>query len=96
MRSEIETQIRAYVVENFLFGDDDGTLEPETSLLEMGIVDSTGVLELVMYLETEFGIRMADEEIVPENLDSIRAIARYIASKNDAAEAARPAIAVNG
>ncbi|HOJ14862.1 MAG TPA: acyl carrier protein, partial [Deltaproteobacteria bacterium] len=55
--------------------------EPDTSLIEAGIIDSTGVLELVEYLESTFGIKIEDEELVPENLETISNILRFLASK---------------
>ena len=72
-----ETLIRSYVLENFLFTTDDGQLQDDASFLEEGIIDSTGVLELVMFVEETFGITVEDEEIVPENFDSIQRLARY-------------------
>ncbi len=77
----IETLIRAYILENFLFTDDNGQLQDDASFLEEGIVDSTGVLELVMFVEETFGIAVEDEEIVPENLDSVEQLARYVRLK---------------
>jgi len=78
----IELQIitRSFVVENFLFGDE-SRLEEDTSFLESGIIDSTGMLELVGFLEERFCIRVEDEEFVPDNLDSVQNIAAFIASK---------------
>ena len=67
---EHKQAIREFVVENFLFGEANG-FKDETSFLEEGIIDSTGILELVTYLEDEFSITVEDEELVPENLDSI-------------------------
>ena len=74
----IETLIRGYILENFLFTDDNGRLLDNTPFLEEGIVDSTGVLELVMFVEETFSITVEDEEIVPENFDSIERLARYV------------------
>jgi acyl carrier protein len=77
---DLERDIRAFVVENFLFGEDDG-LGPEDSFLERGIIDSTGVLELVGFLERQFGVRVEDHELVPANLDSIRGLVAFIERK---------------
>ena len=77
---KIKTKIRSFIVENFLFGDDNG-LKGDTSFLDEGIIDSTGVLELVTYLEEEFEIEVEDEELIPENLDSINNIAAYLEGK---------------
>ena len=73
-------KIREFVIENFLFGSDDG-LEDETSFLESGIIDSTGILELVNFLEEEFEIKVEDEELVPENLDSVINVVNYLQRK---------------
>lgn len=78
--SEIRNKIRKMIVENFLFGNNDG-LSDETSFLEEGIIDSTGVLELVNYLEEEFSIQIEDEELIPENLDSITNVENFIKCK---------------
>ena len=78
--NEIKQKIRDFVVENFLFGDD-GQLEDQTSFLEEGIIDSMGILELVDYIDKEFNITIADEELLPENLDSINNIAGYLGGK---------------
>ena len=82
----IETLIRAYVLENFLFTDDDGQLQNDASFLEEGIIDSTGVLELVMFVEETFSITVEDEEILPENFDSVTQLARYVQLKTGEAE----------
>ena len=78
--SETRDKIRDFIVENFLFGSDDG-LEDNISFLDEGIIDSTGILELVDFLEEEFGIAVEDEELVPENLDSIKNVTEYLERK---------------
>jgi len=77
----IETLIRGYILENFLFTGDNGRLQDDASFLEEGIVDSTGVLELVMFVEETFGIAVEDEEIVPENFDSVAQLAHYVLTR---------------
>ena len=72
--------IRCYIVENFLFGDD-SDLEDDTSFLDEGILDSTAALELVAFIEKEFSITIDDEEVVPENLDSIQNIVNFLKKK---------------
>jgi acyl carrier protein len=76
----IESKIRAYVAENFLFGDA-AQLDVNDSFLDKGIIDSTGILEIIMFLEENFGIKVADSEMLPENLDSIGNIVRFIEKK---------------
>jgi acyl carrier protein len=78
--TDIKDRIRKFIVENFLFGDDTD-LGEETSFLENGIIDSTGILELVNFLEEEFQVTILDEELVPENLDSISLVVRYLREK---------------
>jgi acyl carrier protein len=79
--SEVENKVRSFIRENFLFRDDRAALSDSESLLDAGLIDSTGILELVAFLEQEFQIRMADAEIVPANLDSIKSIVSYVQSK---------------
>lgn len=81
MTQTVESQVRAYVVDHFLFGQGGEKLGSEDSFLEKGLIDSTGVLEVVMFLEERFGIKVQDEELVPENLDSVGRIARFVERK---------------
>lgn len=74
-------EIRAFVFENFLFDADDEKLKNDDSFLEQGIIDSTGVLELVDWIEETYGFTVEDEELVPENLDSVNKLAIYIGKK---------------
>ncbi len=78
--SDQKTKIKNFIIENFLFGNANG-LEDNTSFLEEGIIDSTGVLELVTFLEEEFEIQIEDEELIPENLDSINNVTAYLERK---------------
>ena len=78
--NETKGKIKTFIIENFLFGSEDG-LKDETSFLEEGIIDSTGILELVTFLEEEFSIAIEDEELVPENLDSINNVTAFLESK---------------
>lgn len=77
---EIKLKVRNFVVENFLFGNANG-LADDTSFLEAGILDSTGVLEVVAFLEQQFGVRVDDDELTPENLDSIASIGVFVSRK---------------
>lgn len=76
-----EKKVRDYVLENYLFTDDQSKLANGDSFLEKGIIDSTGVLEVIAFLEQEFGFRIEDDEMVPENLDSVNNIVAFIAAK---------------
>lgn len=80
MQQDYIEKTRSFVVENFLFGDADG-LSDTTSLMEAGIIDSTGILELIGFLETSYDIKIADSEIVPENMDSLQAISSFISAR---------------
>jgi len=81
VQTDIEQKIRQFITDNFLFREDRAALSDTESLLDAGVIDSTGVLELVAFLETEFGLAVDDADIVPENLDSISSIAGYIKGK---------------
>lgn len=74
------SKIRQFIVDNFLFGDGD-ELREETSFLETNIIDSTGILELIMFIEEGFGIHIEDDEVVPENLDTINNIECFVHRK---------------
>jgi acyl carrier protein len=77
----MQQQIRSFILTSFLFTDDPSKLNNSDSLLEQGIMDSTGVLELVGFLESEFGLKIADEELVPDNLDSVDRIVAFVGRK---------------
>ncbi|MCB2184741.1 MAG: acyl carrier protein [Desulfobulbaceae bacterium] len=81
MSDETIRQIRSFIFENFLFDAADEDLKNDDSFLEQGVIDSTGVLELVDWLEESFGISVDDEELMPENLDSVNNLTRFIAKK---------------
>jgi acyl carrier protein len=85
---DIEKKVRSFIEDNFLFREDRAGLSDSESLLDAGLIDSTGILELVAFLESEFAIRMADADIVPANLDSIAAIVAYVQGKTAQSAAA--------
>lgn len=74
-------EIRSFIVENFLFGDTTAPLGEDDSLLQKGLIDSTGVLEVVSFIQEKFGVAVEDDELVPDNFDSIGAIAKYVMRK---------------
>ena len=78
---KIETQIKDYIAKNLLFSDDGYGYPDDASFLEEGIVDSQGVMELVMYVEDTFGITVDDEDITPDNFDSVSLLTEYIRRK---------------
>ncbi len=78
----VREEIRNYVLDNYLFTDDQSKLEDDNSFLETGILDSNGVMEIIFYLEDEYGVAISQEEMIPENLDSVSRIVKFVASKN--------------
>ncbi len=80
----IKAQVRAYVQDNFMLGADPAQLRDDASFLDDHILDSTGFLELISYLEERFGIKIADEEMLPENLDGIDRVVQFVARKRAA------------
>jgi len=82
--NDIKTQVREFIQDNFLMGAKRASYADNDSFMGHHLVDSTGFLELVMFLEETFGITVEDEEMVPENLDSLDAIQGYVARKTGA------------
>jgi len=74
-------KVKEYVIENFLFGDTEPLSSDSMSLLDAGIIDSVGVMELVAFLEQDCGLTVADDELVPENLDSVDNLVAFIGRK---------------
>ena len=71
-------RIRQYILENLMFSDDPSQLPDDVSLLDRGIIDSTGVLELVMFLEEAFGLKIKASEMLPANFDSVDNIVAFV------------------
>ncbi len=80
--NELAKDLRKYVDENFLFGVDTEYFDDD-SFMENGIVDSTGILELIAHLESTYGLRVKDEDLVPENLDSISGLVQFVGKKRE-------------
>jgi len=85
MTDSLHDAIRRFILENYLFTDDVAQLGLDDSLLGRGIVDSTGMLEIILFIEEQLGVKVADTEMVPENLDSVNRIAAFVTSKRKAA-----------
>lgn len=79
--SNVEQELRRFVIDSFPFGQVGDRLTNDDSFLEQGIIDSTGVLELVTFLEDTYGITVEDEELIPDNLDSINRLVRFLERK---------------
>ena len=76
-----EQDIRQFIIDNFLFGELDTELSNDDSLLDRGIIDSTGVLELVTFLEDKYAMKIQDDELVPQNLDSVNGLVQFVSRK---------------
>lgn len=74
----VRSSVRSYILENLLFSSDPGELPDSASLLDRGIIDSTGVLELVMFLEEAFGLKIKASEMLPQNFDSVDNIVAFV------------------
>jgi acyl carrier protein len=83
----IREDMRSFIIDNFLFGDD-ALLKDDSSLVKDGIVDSTGIMELVTFIQDKYLIRVEDEEITPENLDSIAKACLFVEQKQQLAKSA--------
>ncbi len=80
-RLDVRAALREFIVDNFMMGQDAASLSDSGSLLELGIIDSTGVLELVGFLEETWQITVEDDDLIPENLDSIDNLVSYVERK---------------
>jgi acyl carrier protein len=80
--------IRHYILENLLFTEDEAVLHDSDSFLDGGIIDSTGVMEIILFIEETFGIKVNDNEMLPVNLDSVDNLAAFIMRKQAVADAA--------
>lgn len=89
MESEIRADLRDFVTTAFLFGDTSRMPSDDASLLEAGVLDSTGVLELIEFLEERFSISVKDSETLPENLGSIEGLTRFVVAKNTVRDGAQ-------
>ncbi|MCM8813991.1 MAG: acyl carrier protein [Candidatus Omnitrophica bacterium] len=82
---EIVATIKDFITHNFLIGDVSKKLDPDTSLLAEGIIDSTGIIELVEFIQKTFAIKVEDEELIPDNLDSLANIDKFVQAKRNGA-----------
>jgi acyl carrier protein len=85
MADTLNDQIRNFILENYLFTNDVNALKVDDSLLGRGIVDSTGMLEIIFFIEEQLGVKVKDEEMIPDNLDSVNKIAAFVSTKRKAA-----------
>lgn len=82
---QLRSEIRRFVQDELLMGDASAMLQDEESFLETGTIDSTGVLEVVTFLESSFGMKVHDRELLPENLDSVDRLVQFVMRKKHAA-----------
>ena len=80
-RKSVLKEVREYIVENFLLDEEEEAIGDSASFLESGLIDSTGILEVIAFLEEHYRIKVADDEMIPENLDSITSIASFVLTK---------------
>lgn len=83
----IEAKIRQFVLENYLFSSDQSLLANDDSLLQKGIIDSTGILEVIQFLTDEFAVEVQDKEMIPENLDSVNNLVAFVTRKTSTRQA---------
>ncbi|MFW5776654.1 MAG: acyl carrier protein [Spirochaetota bacterium] len=84
-QSLVADRVRAFITDTFLFGEEDDRFTDEASFLETGIIDSTGLLELIAFVEEEFSFRIAEQELTPSNLDSVANISSFVLRNTGAA-----------
>jgi acyl carrier protein len=82
---QLKAEIINFIKENFLYGQDGDGLDHDASFLENGMIDSTGVLELVSFVERTYGVSVADDELIPDNFDSVNKLTTFIAKKKETA-----------
>ena len=78
---DISNQIRQFIINNYLFGNEKDMVEKNDSFLENGVIDSTGILELIEFIEQTFNIEVKNDELVPENFDSLNNVSNYLLKK---------------
>lgn len=77
----LERELRQFLAENFILDDEGMSLDGDESLTQAGVLDSMGVLELIMFIEERFGVSVPDQDTLPENLDSVNRITRYVTAR---------------
>jgi acyl carrier protein len=82
----IQDEVRTFIIDNFLFGQRSSDLTDDSSFLESGVIDSTGVLELIGFIEQRYKVTIADDELVPANLDSVSRVTNFIQRKLQSAD----------
>ena len=78
---QIKNEMRRFIIDNFLFGQQEVEFKDDDSLLEQGIIDSTGVLELVRFIEDKYQMKVEGKDLIPENLDPVKSLTRFVKGK---------------
>jgi acyl carrier protein len=81
MADLVRDKVRDFILQNYLFTTDPAALGLDDSLLERGVVDSSGMMEIIFFIEEHLGVKMREDEMVPDNLDSVNKIARYVQAR---------------
>lgn len=93
MSADVKAQLREFIRMNYLFGDETRMPDDDESLIESGVIDSTGILELIEFLEEQFGIEVSDTDTIPQNLGTVAALSRFVMRKAGAESVGAPATA---
>jgi acyl carrier protein len=80
----VREELRKLILENYLFSDNQDDLKDDISFMDLGVIDSTGIMEVVIFMEENFGIKVLDTDLLPENLDSINALVAFVDRKKAA------------
>ena len=78
---ELQREITAFIVDNFLFGNEADAPSADDSFMDLGLIDSTGILELVAFVEDRYRVTVEDDELIPDNLDSVNNLAGFVSRK---------------
>jgi acyl carrier protein len=84
---DVRNEVRQFIIENFLFGHSNNSLGDDDSFLDTGIIDSTGVLQLIGFLEQHFGVKIGDADVTPANLDSVNRVVTFVEARRPAQSA---------
>lgn len=79
----VREELRKLILENYLFSDNPADLADDASFMDLGVIDSTGIMEVVIFMEENFGIKVLDTDLLPENLDSINALVAFVDRKKN-------------
>jgi acyl carrier protein len=81
MADQVRDKVRDFILQNYLFTTDPAALGLDDSLLERGVVDSSGMMEIIFFIEEQLGVKMREDEMIPDNLDSVNKITRFVQAR---------------